>query len=163
MVYYVDKSGTKEVGGYVKQYGNLMQFVVQGAGHFVPGDQPDTSRQMLRDLYVMGKFNCNAENPEDCDIKESTCSFMNDCSGHGTCNDHGYCECSEGYHGGDCSIKPELAEDVDSFEIKPRSWRHFYFNSKNKRDVKFSGSTLRMYAKKGKIDNSHFMKSKNFL
>lgn len=42
-----------DVGGYLHQVNNFVQAVVRGAGHMVPGDQPERMRDLL-DRYIAG-------------------------------------------------------------------------------------------------------------
>jgi len=36
-----------DVAGYVRTVGNFSQAIVRGAGHIVPGDQPDRALDMI--------------------------------------------------------------------------------------------------------------------
>ena len=51
-----------EVAGYVKQYANLTQAVVRGAGHLVPFDQPERALNML-DKWIKGEPFVSLVNP----------------------------------------------------------------------------------------------------
>lgn len=43
-----------DVAGYVRQVGDFAQVVVRGAGHMVPGDQPERAKDML-DRFIAGR------------------------------------------------------------------------------------------------------------
>lgn len=47
-------SNLPDVAGYVRQAGNLTQAVVRGAGHMVPGDQPERALDLLS-RFIAGK------------------------------------------------------------------------------------------------------------
>merc|ERR1712190_418872 len=43
-----------DVAGYARQVGQFWQVVVRGAGHMVPGDQPERALDML-DRFISGR------------------------------------------------------------------------------------------------------------
>ena len=86
--------------GLYKQYKNLIQMVVYGAGHLVPMDQGDAAFEMMR------RFTNNIPLLDGC--TQEPCypyECPNLCSGRGICmNTTGICQCNPGYSGEDCSI-----------------------------------------------------------
>ena len=56
------KPDDTEVAGYARQVGNFTFVVVRGAGHIVPGEQPERAFDMIERL-VEGKGYDNLPNP----------------------------------------------------------------------------------------------------
>ncbi|KAK3273421.1 hypothetical protein CYMTET_18329, partial [Cymbomonas tetramitiformis] len=52
----------KEVAGYVHQLGNFSHVIVRGAGHIVPGDQPERALDMIT-RFIEGVKYENLPNP----------------------------------------------------------------------------------------------------
>jgi len=52
-----------EVAGYARTVGNFSHVIVRGAGHIVPGDQPDRAYNMIWDHFVKGQEYENLPNP----------------------------------------------------------------------------------------------------
>jgi len=108
-LWYVQKNNKWETGGSVKYYDSLTFVTVKSAGQYITRDNPIASLDLISKFISDTNSNTLWSCPKDvdCSLTVKKCSKMNYCSGNGECNDlnGGLCNCTEGFYGGDCSMR----------------------------------------------------------
>lgn len=102
----------------------------------------------MSDIFENAKLKCH-DDVNGCSIVNQAKKYMNECSNQGTFSSYGFCQCNEGYYGGDCSIT--VSEITDQITLWPREWKYFYFNEDLTRSYKVEGPPLKLIFWKGAL------------
>lgn len=130
-IYYVNSTENGVyAGGYYRRTpnGKFTLMTVPKAGHYVPTDVLEVTKSMLTDYVQNGSLQCH--NTDGCGTKDYTCSYMNQCSGHGSCSQqNGECLCDQGWAGADCTKRVEVLTAFYSKRqiISGALWNYFTY------------------------------------
>lgn len=134
-IYWVPQGQGFIVGGYYREDPSPKKgftlLSIPKAGHFVPTDMLETTKQFIIDFVNNKQLMCH-KNEEDCSTVTTMCKYMGNCNGHGQCSQvTGQCKCDNGWRGADCSEQAQILTSSYNNKITTNgtSWVFFLFRS----------------------------------
>lgn len=127
----VTKNEGTIVGGYVKQFNNLVFITMRNAGHFAPRDRIMHSLNLLDHLFTdETTWKCPDDN---CLLYDKKCKAMNNCNNNGVCDKStgGKCKCNKDFFGPDCGIKSDILKSNSVYKLSPRDTMVFNLSHYN--------------------------------
>lgn len=97
------------VGGYYRRTpnGKFTLMTVAKAGHYVPTDALEVTKNMLYDMVFNQTLQCHST--DGCGTRKISSLFLNHCTSHGITNhQNGMCTCDKGWAGADCAKRVQV-------------------------------------------------------